>query len=449
MLELTNEQIVSYAKRSVVGLFVATTMFSSFNYNEGGVVTRVQSPFTGFKWVKEEGYYGKVPFLSKTKSFNKNGTVAATKDEGLKEASGKSVSPTLAMFADAYEMEFEWSLRYELPSSDEELEYMYGKLKSQENMLSNTIMPFAQTMFTDSVNQMLGGDYAQGGKNTLRTLVDNQSQYGMYQTKVVKQTVKRGTGEGSNSVLGGAGTDLEITKVVYLKDKNGKRLRTPLSIMQYGIKVVPNSFQIIENTPKGRLVEYIATKQSNQRKQIEQDELQKILAKESQTEQLQGEKDLITRTNALNIRKQEAIIAKQQQVEEAQLQAEKEKIERQKIADLAIIDKERELQIAKANEGIQKANASAAKYEAKAIKEVGFAQAEVESAKLKAKQSNKEIYIAELNMKTTIKQAEYMTKTKLTMPKTVIVNGENNGNNTTSDLLNVKLINDVTRQSNK
>ena len=211
-------KIASYGWKSAAVAGVAIVVLNSYGYNNGGVATRVQQPILGYKWVKEEGYYGKIPFFSKTRKFNKNGTIAATDNQPLIEASGIHVAPTVAQFADSYEMRFEWSMRYELPTSDEALEFMYQKLKSQENMLANTLMPFGQTMFTDSVNQMLGGDFAQGGKNALRTLVDNQTQYGMYQTKVERKKVSRGTGEGSNSVLGGATTDLEVTKVVYLED---------------------------------------------------------------------------------------------------------------------------------------------------------------------------------------------------------------------------------------
>lgn len=427
-----------------VGLVLVVTLFSSYGYNEGGVNTRVQQPLIGFKWVKDEGYYGKIPFLSKTKTFNKNGTIASTDNEDLIDASGITVAPTTAQFADSYEMRFEWSMRYELPVSDEGLEFMYQKLKSQDNMLANTLMPFGQTMFTDSVNQMLGGSFAQGGKNALRTLVDNQTQNGMYQTQVVRTKVARGSGNGSNSVLGGASTDLEITEVKYLESKEGKKLRTPLSIDAYGLKIVPNSFQIVENNATGRLIEYIATKQNNQKLQIEQDETQKILSKKAQTAQLQGEMDLITRTNELNIKKEEAIIMMEQQVAQARLQADKEIVEREKVASLAIIDKERELQVSKANEGIQQANEKAAKYEALAIKHVGFAEAEVESAKLKAKQDNKTIYLAEVSRDIAIQQAKSMENTKIDSPNSVVIMGNNkSGDTSLADLLNVKLARDI------
>lgn len=424
-IEETMSNVASKAKsfgiKGLIGGTVAVLLFSSYGYNEGGVDTRLMQPIIGETWIKEEGYYAKVPFLSRTREFNKTGTIAATDNRDLVDASSLVVPPMIMQFADSYEMRFEWSMRYELPRDDEGLESMYQDLKSQENLLGNTVMPFAQTMVTDSVNQMLGGEFAQGGKNSLRTLIDNQSQFGMYQTKVKKVKKLRKTGMGSNATTGGASTDeIEITKVIYLEDTKGKKLRTPLSLAEYGIKIVPNSIQIVDNKPVGELINYIKNKQVNIAFQIKEDEKQVLLAKQAQSAQLEGEKELVVRTNKLNIRKQEAIIQAQQRVAEAKLQAEKEGVERQKVADLAIIDKTRELQVARANEGIQKANAAAAKYEATAIKQKGFAQAAVKKADYAA--IDKEILVSNNNKAVAI--AMYQSNMVVKMPNYVNIGGE-------------------------
>jgi hypothetical protein len=411
----------SFGVKHVLGLLALLVLWNSYGYNQGGVNTRLQIPVIGHSWIKEEGYYFKPPFISRTREFNKNGTIAATDNEALMNAASIVVPPMVAPFADSFQMRFEWSARYELPVDDDGLENVYQKLKSQEALLGNTIMPFSQTLFTNSVNQMIGENFAQGGKSTLLTLIDNQMQYGMYQTKVEKVPVIRRAGNGSNDMLGGTQTDLEVTKVLYLEDKNGQKLRTPLSIAQYGIKLVPNSFQIVENEATGRLVTFIDKKQANLELQIEQDEKQKLLTKTAKTSQLKGENDLVVRTNELNIKKQEAIIAMERQVEEAKLQAEKEIVERQKVANLAVIDKNRELQVAQANEGIQKANAVASKYEAQAVKEVGFAQAAVKEADYKA--IDKTILALEVDKAKAL--AMYSSNMTVNMP-TIVGGGENN-----------------------
>lgn len=438
-IKKTLSTVKAWGIKGSVILFTVVVLAKSYGYNEGGVNTRLKEPSfsetvkgelpAGVTWIKEEGYFFKVPFLSRTRTFNKNGTIAATDNKDLIEASSLVVPPMTAPFADAFQMQFEWSARYELPMDDLGLEYMYQKLKSQKALLANTVMPFAQTLFTDSVNQMLGGDFAQGGKNSLRTLVDNQAQFGMYQTKVVRSPKVRAAGMGSNSVLGGTQTGLEITEVKYLEDSKGKRLRTPLSIAQYGIKIVPNSFQIVENRAQGRLIKYIDNKQRNLELQIEQDERQKLLAKEAKTEQLTGEKNLVTRTNDLNIKKQEAIIKGEQRVAEAGLLAQKETVDRQKVADLAIIDKNRELQIAKANEGIQQANATAAKYQASAIKLVGFAEAAVKKADYAA--IDKQILALEVDKAKAL--AMYKSNMIINMP--TVVSGGGNGTSNSLELM--------------
>lgn len=401
-MNLNNINLAKLLKQAIVGLGVIGLVATSVNYNPGGVSTRVQQPLFGSHWEKSEGWYFTVPFVSKTRSFNQRGTIASSDNESIVETASLVADPQNRQFADSYEMKVEWSMRYAIPSDDTNLEAMYVALKSEDNMLGNTLMPFAQTLVADSMNQMLGGQFAQGGRNSLRTLIDDQSQNGMYQTQVKRVKAGSKSGKGSNTTTGGTSADdIEITKVVYLEDENGKKLRTPLGIAQYGLKIVPNSIAIIETVPQGRLVEYINNKQKNLAKQIEQDEAQKLLAKEAQTAKLQGERDLVTKTNALNIQKQEAIIAAQRKVEEAKLQAEKETVERQKVADLAIIDKTRQLQEAQANEGIEKANLAAAKYEAQSHEELGLAKVRVKEAELKAKQDNSTIYLAELDLQKT------------------------------------------------
>ena len=156
----------------------------------------------------------------------------------------------------------------------------------------------------------------------------------------------------------------------------------------------------------------------------------------------------IEKSNVLLVQKDAAIIKGQQQVEQAKLAAEKETVERQKVADLAIIDKSTQLQQAKANEGIQKANAVAARYEASAIKEKGFAEAAVDRAKLRAKQDNKTIYLAELALEEAKAIANVLPHVKVNMPS-IIMNGGSGSGSQVSDLLSTKLVQDVIQSTKK
>jgi uncharacterized membrane protein YqiK len=94
--------------------------------------------------------------------------------------------------------------------------------------------------------------------------------------------------------------------------------------------------------------------------------------------------------------KELAIIAEQQLTDVERQRALKETVQREKEKALAVIEKQKELEIAQANRGIQEAAAEAARYEAEAIKAKGLAEAEVERAKLQAKQAAQDIYMAEI-----------------------------------------------------
>ena len=218
--------------------------------------------------------------------------------------------------------------------------------------------------------------------------------------------------------------------------------RTPAAISAYGITLVPSGINLVDYVPEPRLKEFMVQKQDRVRDRAKIVEDQENERQRAITAQLTGERERIEKQNQLLKEKDAAKIRGEQQVMEAELQAQRESIDRQKVADLAIIDKKRELQIAKDNENIQKANALAAKYEAQAIKETGFAEAEVEKAKLQAKQSNKDIYMAELELEATKAMATVLPQVKITSPQ-VVMGGGNGSGNQVSDLLSTKLVQDI------
>lgn len=417
--------LTKYIKPATLTLAGLVIGWNSHFYNDSGVSTRVQQPLIGVKWVKEEGHYFKLPFVSRTRSYNQKGTVAVTDNEDLSDAASVVDMPRNLQFADSYSMRIEYSLRYEIAKDDETLEQMHRGVKSENNLLNNTLMPFALTLVADTAAQVEAGNFTQGGRNEFRNLMSDQAQGGMFVTRVEKAPIVSEQADHESGRDAGKTKEAVqyVRKVVYVESADGTKARKPLSISEYGIKVVSNSINIIEAVPQNRLVKYIENKQSNIQKQIAQEEQQKLLREKAKTTQLQGAEELIKRTNALNIDKASAIIAAEKRVAEAKLQAEKESVERQKVADLAIIDKTRELQVAEANEGIQKANAVAAKHQANALKEVGFAKAAVQKAHLAAKQSNKEIYLAELNRDVNLAKFKAMKSFKVEMPDYVSFGG--------------------------
>jgi len=101
--------------------------------------------------------------------------------------------------------------------------------------------------------------------------------------------------------------------------------------------------------------------------------------------------------------------------------AERETIEQRKLQDLAVIQKEKELAIARAELDIQKANASAARFQADAIAAKGKAEAEVLAAKYKAKAQNKEIFLAETQRDMATALYSNLKDFTVEMPQNVIV----------------------------
>tara|TARA_R110002074_G_scaffold12407_4_gene45401 strand:- start:440 stop:1828 length:1389 start_codon:yes stop_codon:yes gene_type:complete len=441
-------EMVAKAKSAVPKILGSVVLLvlilTSFGYNDSGMSTRVQTPLLGHTWINEEGFYGKVPLLSRVRSYVKDITIAVTDNESTMETASIVEPPRILQFADTYKIRTEYSMRFRIPTLDEDLEKMHQSVKSFDNLVGNTLMPFALTLANDTANQLLAQDFAQGGKNQFRNRMVDQAENGMRSTIVREEPITVQTADTSSDRDPGQTkqTTQYIKKVVSLTNPDGSLVRIPTAISSYNITLVPNSLNVMEAVPVDRLVEFIDTKQKNLALQVGQQEEQVLERGKAKTMQLTGARELIEKTNILNIAKAEAIIAAEQRVEEANLQAEKEVIEKQKIADLAVIDKTRELQIATANEGIQRANDTAASFEASAIKKVGFAEAAVANAHLKAKQDNSSIYMAELKLQEVQAFTSVLPKVSLNMPANLTVIGEQNAGNTGLDtnLMNLGML---------
>ena len=450
----TVENVKSGAKKFGIGggltLAALIVAFNSFTTVGSGEAVRIQNNLTGgYTWKLDEGIALKAPFFSRVVTYSQEGTVAITDNEELCESASLCANPRQVGFADTYGITVEASFRYSLSKNPEVLEQMHDKVKNSDNLFGNTLMPFSQDLINYTASQFKAEAFLQGGQNAFKSRLVDQATNGMLVTKREKVLVKT---EQANR-----NSDRENTKVGQqfryevrvIEDSNGKPLRNPTAIDAYGISVVPAGINLVDYAPEDRLRAFMVDKQDRVRaraKIVEDQENERQLAI---TAQLQGERERIQKQNVLLQQKDAAKIAGEKAVLEAKLQAERETVDREKVAALAIIDKERELQIAKANEGIQKANFNASKFEAQAIKEKGFAEAAVAKAKLQAKQSNKEIYLAELSLEEAKAIAAVLPQVKIDTPDIVMSgNGQGNG---VSDLLSTKLVQDVVKtvKSNK
>merc|ERR550514_2462309 len=111
------------------------------------------------------------------------------------------------------------------------------------------------------------------------------------------------------------------------------------------------------------------------------------------------------------------VIGNQREVEVAKQIAERETIEQKKLQNLAVIQKDKELAIAKA----EKAIAESAHFAAQAIAAKGKAEADVLRAHYQAKAQNKEIYLAETQRDIAQTMYSNLKDMKIEMPQNVIV----------------------------
>lgn len=425
---------LAYVLGAIAGLAL---VMDSFTVVEAGEVVRIQNTITGsYEWHTQEGIKFKVPGFSRVDNYNAVTTIAVTNDPELLNTANAVREPLLVTFADNYGGHIEASWKVRLPVSSEKLEMIHQEVKSQRNLEGNTFLTFAKDMLNLTTDQFLAQDFMQGGKGAFKQRLTEQAAQGMYVTRRERVEVEDVTADQSL-----AGDRSQATKakqytyrvVVQTDEKTKQPLRRPHSLEKYGIEV--SQVDLGEFTPQPDLVTYVDTIKKRERERADMIADQRKEREAAMTEQLRGETARITAKNQSLMAKDQEVINGQKQVELAQIQATREVVERTKVADLAKIDKQRELEIATANEGIQKANASAAKYEAQAIKEKGFAEAAVTEANYRA--IDKEIMRLEVDKAKAL--ALYNTNMKVVMP-TIVGGGDNGGFNSLETMTSLKVL---------
>lgn len=433
--------------RNILAIIVVLLLMSTCSHNPAGVNTRVFNPGLGTSWKMEEGYYFKVPLFNSTKSYNQRVTVAVTSNEDTCKAASHCEDPLAEglEFSDTYRARVEYQMRFQLPLTSENMEDLHQAVKNERNLIGNTLLPFALTLASDTASQVEGTNFAQGGRNQFRTLMQDQADKGMYVTEVKREVVS-----GSNATdyaKDAKKGDQRVRQVVYVTGEDGERIRKPTSIEAYGISVVANSIQLVYTDPVGKLREYVMDKQTYIARQIEEEESQKFLREKTETERLQGAKALVTQNNNLTKANEKARLdAERERIEEiAKLKlandratevAEREKIEANKVADLAKIEKARLLDNAQKELAIQRAKRKASEQEASVIKNIGFAEAAVEKAKYDA------INIEVLRIRSDEKKAlaMYESNMKVEMPTYLKIGGDDKTSSSIEDMSSMKLM---------
>lgn len=419
---------------TAIAAVLGVTALNSYTTVDSGETVRIQNNITGgYQWHQTEGVKMKVPFMSRVDVYNSVSTIAVTDDDRLLDTASATRPPLHISFADNYAGTVEASWRVKLSTSPEKLEAMHQDVKGQRNLEGNTFLPFAKDMLNLTSDQFLAQDFMQGGKGAFKQRLQDQADNGMLVTKREKVRV---TAQVADQTLGtdrsqAATAQQFIYKVVVQTDSKGVPLRRPHSLSKYGINI--QQVDLGEFTPLPDLVDYVNTIKTSERERADMIAQQRKEREAAVTAQLQGETARISAKNKALMEKDKEVIQGEKLVELATIQAKRETVERQKVADLAVIDKNRELQIAEANEGIQKANAAAAKYEAQAIKQVGFAQAAVKKADYEA--IDKDILISNNNR--AVAEAMYSSQMNVTMPQYLSIGGESSASGSIADMSNL------------
>lgn len=430
MLNTLMKQSAKVIVGVVVGFALFITAMGSF-YIVGGTEYAVErTPNGKMIGVVDPGVHFKVPFLSSVHTYDQFYTVAYQDDDDNPSTFGtlKRIN-----FADTYGGYIGSTIRFQILPDPVKLVEMHKAYLNADNLIQAGLKPVSKQLLTYTANQMTGETFMQGGQNEYQNRVEDQGINGLYVTKREKTLVKKSA---SNVGLGNENPTKREQRdsFIYInkiqKDKSGKALRNELPISKYGIKVV--QVTIDDFQPESKLNDFINRKKNQiaiRQKLVEEQENERQSAV---TAELKGQRERVEAKQKMLREKDAAVIKADKEVQLARKQAERETVERQKLADLAVIDKKKELQMATDNEGIQKANERAAKYEAEAIKHKGLAEAEVKKAMYEA--VRKDILELEVQRVVSSKLAENLKDFKVEMP--TYMSGTNGaGTNNSLDVL--------------
>lgn len=410
----------------IVGAAVGLTVLgmSAIENVASGEYVRYQKPSGDYEWFTTPGIKFVIPFVSTLNTYNETSTVAFSMSEEGRDSASYGDGPFMTKFADGYWGKGEYTFRFQLSPDPELLEKMHVAVKNQKNLIGNTLLPAATTLLNQTANQFTGSGYAQGGKGEFESRLIDQARNGLLSVKRTRQEVTSVVADQSKD----SRTQNQTAKVyeyrmVVQEDAQGNPIRRQLDLKKFGIKFAAVTMGSFSESPE--LEQFLSDRRKMEKDRVNRINEQNVERENAISASLRGETQRIQAKNEALKVKDAAVIAEQQKVE----------IEREK-ANLSIVQKEKELKIAQANEGIQKANATAAKYEAQAVLEMGLAEAKVKKAHYNA--IDKEVLRLEVQRETMKANARAYEKQGITMP--LIVGGSNEGGSPIDQMSSLKLL---------
>ncbi|MEN8218063.1 MAG: SPFH domain-containing protein [Pseudomonadota bacterium] len=370
-------------------------MNSAHFQTEAGYTYHYQNTLTGaVELYTEPGVHFKTPWFSRVTAYKQVMTVAFGSLDG--ERVSRNQRAITVRFADTYTGQIPATFRYKLPLDKEKITTIHKEFRSFENLLDALLIKTSRDVVVNTATQYTGEEFFQGGLNQFKAALADQLRNGIYKTErkqvEVEQMALARVGLGQeNSMQLQKATSL-VWKTVPVLGPDGKVVRLENPLDTYGIEVT--QITLGGPVPEAQLERLLTDKKRLVADRIKAVQEQETAKEQAKTAQLLAE---IERTKAkqeaLKL-KELAVIAKQRDVEVAEKQADKEIIEYEKVKRLAEIEKAKELAMAQAERQIQEANFEAAQFEAKAIREKGVAEAEVLKAKYEARIPD--IYMAEI-----------------------------------------------------
>lgn len=397
----------------IVGATAATLLatslfFSSVYVVDGGEIAMEQAPSGKLIPRMDPGVKFKVPYVSKVDFYNQITTV--TYD--LQEKSATSANqPYDITFGDTYSGKIKGSFRIEMPTDPEKFIKLHKAFKRYDNFVDNGAEKFTNELLSYTAIQFTGENFMQGGQNEYKTRLLDQARGGLYKTKREQIKVSRQAGNvGLKDDKASKTTNSEsiVFRNVVQRDKDGKILRSTNPMDVYGVKV--SQVTVDGFIPEPALEQFMKNKKGRVQERAKLIEDQENERQKAITAKLTGDRERVEAKQQMLKEKDSAVIQAQKQVELEQ-----------KAAELQLVRKQKELDIALANEGIQKANEKAAKYEAMAIEHKGLAEANVLDAMYKAK--DPQLYALEKQVEITSNLKGAMQGITIEMPK-VQINGE-------------------------
>ena len=440
-------KVGGYSLGGIIAFFMFVSMFQSV---ELGYTKVYQNTFTGKKAV----YHGPTwflspPFIGKEREYKDDTTVAFSADSSDKGKFSSLNPPIDVRFADTYEAKLPLTARFVLPSDDEHMFAVDKSFRSYDNLVNSLYEKTMIDVTTNTAQQFTAEETTQGGLNALKSAISDQVNKGVYVTERKRVPVEQDVttrvdvgGDKSKAQL--KEQQITVWKAVPKVDKDGKLLRNENPFEKYGIEV--SQVNLADPVPETLLEKLLIAKKTSVAKKILSVQEQDNAKEDIKTAKLQGQAEREKAEQKRLIKADAEIIENKKNVKLAKLQAEREIVEREKLAKLAIIDKKKQLQVAKANEGIQRANEKATKFQARAKLHIGLAEAQIKKAKYEA--VRKEILQLEVNKVTQLAKYEALKNGKnlVQMPQKVIINngvGAKQGGTSLEDLANLKLMNDL------